>query len=171
MKKTEITTFLKDAPKFSLQKWKRSETKVAVEYCWAISIGEGGLMPRPINFQCVGFSLDFSWTPVYTHTHTHMYNWPYVHSIQTWGKLYLWRIFRNVLKVEMHYTRGNFLTGGENITVSKQAHARNWLDIWLTLGILLHGLPRGKDVRRGRWNLSQSCSGWQSTWPATGLMF
>lgn len=111
-----------------------------------------------------------------TRVYTHICNWPYAHSIQTWAKFYLCRIFRNVQKVEMHYTRRNFLTGEENITVSKWAHVWNWLDIWLTLGILLHELPRGKDVRRGRWNLSQSCTGRQSsdghcTWPATGLMF
>lgn len=47
----------------------------------------------------------------------------------------------------MHYKRGNFLTGGENNTVPKRAHAWNWSDIWLILGILLHALPRVKDVK------------------------
>jgi hypothetical protein len=33
----EIITLLKGAPNFSLREWKRNETKVAEEYCWAVT--------------------------------------------------------------------------------------------------------------------------------------
>ena len=42
-----------NAPNVYLREWKRLETKVAEEYCWAIT-GVGAVMRRPIIFQCIG---------------------------------------------------------------------------------------------------------------------
>ena len=41
--KIKLWRFLKGLPKFSLRERKRSETKVAEEYCWAITQAAGWL--------------------------------------------------------------------------------------------------------------------------------
>ena len=91
-KENLINNIFKRAPSFSFRVGTRDDTKVAAEYCWAITQTARALMRGPIPFQ--RFASNFGWTPLYTHTHTD--SWPYVHTIPTCAKFKLRRIFRTV---------------------------------------------------------------------------
>ena len=68
-KENLINNIFKRAPSFSFRVGTRDDTKVAAEYCWAITQTARALMRGPIPFQ--RFASNFGWTPLYTHTHTH----------------------------------------------------------------------------------------------------
>ena len=75
--KSETVTYVKWAQKFSFRQWKYNKTKVAEEYCWAIT--------QTVGRSCCGRSgsgvLDFEFqldSVVYTHTHTHTHTSIYV---------------------------------------------------------------------------------------------
>jgi hypothetical protein len=71
-KKTEIVTFLKRVPNLSLREWERNVTKMAEEYCWAITqaAGRSSCGPSSSSVLKFGFQLD---SLVYTYTAEHMH--------------------------------------------------------------------------------------------------
>jgi hypothetical protein len=70
-KRTELRTFLKRAPKFSLREWKSSETEVAKEYCWAITrVAKRSYCDRWVSSDLYsGFQAD---SHIYVHDHVYI---------------------------------------------------------------------------------------------------
>jgi hypothetical protein len=68
----EILTFFLRAPNFSLQEWKRNETKVEEEYCWAITqaMGRSCCGRSGSSVLELGFQLDLlAYTYLFHHMH------------------------------------------------------------------------------------------------------
>jgi hypothetical protein len=66
MFKTKIIKFLKSILNFFLWEQKHNATKVAEEYCWAITQAAGQLCCCRLDSTVL--ELDFNWTPLYIHS-------------------------------------------------------------------------------------------------------
>jgi hypothetical protein len=127
---------------FSLRRWKRNETKMAEEYCWAIT-GGGAVMLRPIGSRVLesGFQRDGL---VYADILDHMYihfrlapDFPECNCLVCWGIL----LFVNYALQHLRLT------------------VRYWLNVPTFTTRRFHACQHARAPSGGRWSCGREMTG------------